>query len=73
MRKELQQDLPAWTIWLTIFAGLLLLSVCGWRVYAGQDGPVGASVKVHPGMYDLRAEWHKAEEGRKRSTNPAGL
>jgi len=59
----MERELPAWALPTTIVIGALLLIFFGWRAITGGREPVGPSIAVHPGQYDIRAEIAKHRSG----------
>lgn len=37
-----------------LLSALVLLGLLGWRTLSGQPPSAGTSIKVYPGMYDIR-------------------
>lgn len=67
-----KREAPRWLLVVMAVVGVTCLAYFGWQALTGRDGEPGPRMKVHPGMYDLRAEAAKMRAAQPMGSTPNG-
>jgi hypothetical protein len=67
-----EREAPRWLLIVIAIVGVIVLVYFGRQALMGREGEPGPRLKVHPGMYDLRAEVAKMRAARQEGSAPNG-
>ena len=54
-KRLAEREAPRWLLLVAAIVGVTILVYFGYQALMGREGEPGPRMKVHPGMYDLRA------------------